>query len=247
LRQLYRLARRSRIRLERILPGRRHSRKGFWFLAWMGHLRPFVEVRPRPAPFFATLRTLLERKPGATLGDLMAEAGEQTYGLLILLLALPSLVPGLNLGMAPIGGIGIIWLGLQMAMGRPQPHLPERLRRQVLHKNWLEESLVRIEGYLERLGSHQRIRRTLHRRWTGIAVAWTAVLLAVPVPLPFGNMAPGATLTLLGAAMVEERPSWGWLGAAAALALTVYFAMSYHIIAMACTSAFRGILHLLRS
>jgi len=243
VRPLYRLATRSRIRLARLLPGGRHSRRGWWFLAWLGHLKGLVELRPRQTPFFNALRNLLEQSAGSTLGDLMDAAGEQTYGLLILLLSLPNLVPGLNLGTAPIFGLGMIWLGIQMAMGRPHPHLPERLRRQTLHKNWLEEALARLEGYLERLGPKSPTRRSLHQRWTGVLVAWTAFLLAIPVPLPFGNLAPGATLALLGAALVEERPSWGWLGVAASLTLTIYYGMSYRIIVYACVSAFRVIIH----
>lgn len=203
-----------------------------------------VEIRPRSTPFFRTLREHLDGKPGITLGELMDRAGEQTYGLLILILSLPNLVPGLNVGTAPISGLGLIWLGVQMAMGRSHPHLPERLRRQILHKNWLEEALAKFEGYLERLGNHSRIRRTLHQRWTGAIVAWAALLLAIPVPLPFANLMPGATLALLGAALVEERPTWGWLGAAATLGITIYFAMSYKLIVCACFSGFRALAHL---
>lgn len=212
-------------------------------MAWLGHLRSLVEVRPRPAPFFKALRELLEQEPESTLGKLMDAAGEQTYGLLILLLSIPNLIPGLNVGTAPLSGLGIMWLGIQMALGRPQPHLPERLRRQILHRNWLEEALARIESYLERLGSKSQIRRSLHKRWTGLLVAWTAFLLAIPVPLPFGNLVPGATLVLLGAALVEERPLWGWLGAATSVGMTIYYAMSYEIIVYASVSAFRALVH----
>lgn len=202
-----------------------------------------MEVRPRPTPFFKTLRELLEHESSPTLGNLMDAAGEQTYGLIILILSLPNLVPGLNVGTAPVSGAVLIWLGIQMAMGRPHPHVPDRIRNQILHRNWVEEALARLEGYLERLGSKSQIRRSLHQRWTGVLVAWTAFLLALPVPLPFGNMIPGATLALLGAALVEERPFWGWLGTVASLCITIYYAMSYNIIAYGCISAFRAIFH----
>ena len=74
-------------------------------------------------------------------------------------------------------------------------------------------------------------------------MAWTAVLLAVPVPLPFGNILPAAILALLGAALVEERPAWGWLGAAAALGNTLYFAASFDLIAMASIKAVAVLRH----
>ena len=78
-------------------------------------------MEPSPQPFFQTLHALLGAEGEITLGELLEAAGEQTYGFLVLLLALPNLVPGLNLGLAPVGGIGLIGLGAQLAWGTPHP------------------------------------------------------------------------------------------------------------------------------
>lgn len=172
----------------------------------------------------------MEQEGEVTLGQVAEVAMEQTCGLLILLMALPSLVPGLNVGAAPIGGAGVMAIGAQMAMGNAHPWIPGRLRTQVLHKGKVKEALARLEALLNRFRQPRRIRKALNLRWTGVLVAWIGLLLAIPVPLPFGNILPAAVLCLVGAAMLEEHSGWGWLGAAAAVATTIYFAASFELV-----------------
>ena len=190
-------------------------------------LPPFSRWQRPSSPFFRLLRELLEQDGEVTLGQVAEVAMEQTCGLL---LALPSLVPGLNLGTAPIGGAGLMVIGFQMAMGHSRPWIPERVRRQTLHKGKLGEALARMETLLERFRLPGRQRRALNLRWTGVLILWIGLLLALPIPLPFANILPAAVLCLVGAALLEERPAWGWLGAAGAVATTIYFAASFELI-----------------
>lgn len=183
-------------------------------------------MTPR-TPFFMNLRDLLDREGEVTLGELADAAGEQTAGLLILLLALPSLLPGLNVGAAPIGGLALAALGWQMARGR-KPWLPAGLRARKLHPGHVKAMLARFEQALGRFRLSGA--RSLNRRGMGLLVAWTGLLLALPVPLPFGNIAPAGALALQGAALLEERPLLGWLGLLASLAVTLYFALSFDLI-----------------
>jgi hypothetical protein len=183
-------------------------------------------VQPTSKPFFATLHTLLDAEGEITLGELLDAAGEQTYGLLVLLLALPNLIPGLNLGLAPVGGIGLIALGVQLAWGKPHPWVPRRIQAQPIHKGRIKDALARFELQLRRFRWRGAEQRPLSPRWMGSAIAWTGFLL----PLPFGNQLPAAILCLLGAALLEERPAWAWIGALAALSNTLYFALSFDLI-----------------
>ncbi|WP_026852677.1 exopolysaccharide biosynthesis protein [Geothrix fermentans] len=197
-------------------------------------------MQPTPRPFFFTLHALLDAEGEITLGELLDAAGEQTYGLLTLLLSLPSLIPGLNVGLAPVGGIGLMALGAQLAWGTPHPWVPARIQAQPIHKGRIKDALARLEVQLNRLRWRGAERRPLHRRWVGACVAWTGFLLAVPVPLPFGNQLPAAILCLLGAALLEERPTWAWIGAAASLGNTLYFAFSFDLIVRAFRKAFHA-------
>jgi hypothetical protein len=200
-------------------------------------------VAPKPKPFFETLYALLDAEGAVSLGELLDAAGEQTYGLLVLLLSLPSLIPGLNLGMAPVGGLGILALGLQLAWGVPHPWVPARVQAQPIHKGHIKKALARLEVHLDRLRWPGSVQRPLAPRWVGLVTAWTGFLLAIPVPLPFGNVLPAAILCLLGAALLEERPLWAWAATAAAFANTLYFASSFGLIARATVRVFHAIMH----
>jgi hypothetical protein len=207
-------------------------------------LPPLSRWQRRRRPFFHLLHSLLDQEPEVTLGHLADVAAEQTAGLLILLLALPSLVPGLNVGTAPVGGVAIMTIGAQMAAGVARPWIPERIRRQTLHKGKVKEALARIEALLERYGPGRPRRRTLNPRWTGVLILWIGFLLALPVLLPFANILPAAVLCLVGAALLEERPAWGWLGLACALGTTLYFAASFRLIVAGILHAVRSLQHL---
>ncbi len=198
-------------------------------------------MQPTPKPFFATLHALLDAEGAITLGELLDAAGEQTYGFLVLLLALPSLIPGLNLGLAPVGGIGLMALGAQLAWGKPHPWVPRRVQAQPIHKGRIKDALAKLETQLNRFRWQGSEQRPLSHRWVGACIAWTGFLLAVPVPLPFGNQLPAAILCLLGAALLEERPVWGWIGAAASLANTLYFASSFGLIVRTSVKAFHAL------
>ena len=191
-----------------------------------------------PKPFFEALHALLDAEGEISLGELLDANGEQTYGLLVLLLSLPNLIPGLNLGLAPIGGIGIIGLGIQLAWGKPHPWVPARVQTQPIHKGRIKDALAKLETQLDRLRWPMAEQRPLNRRWVGACMAWTGFLLALPVPIPFGNQLPAAILCLLGAALLEEQTVWAWLGAAATVANTIYFASSFGLVLRACTKVF---------
>jgi hypothetical protein len=200
-------------------------------------------VQPTPKPFFETLHALLDTEGEITLGELLDAAGEQTYGLLVLLLSLPNLIPGLNLGLAPVGGVGLMALGAQLAWGTPHPWVPQRVQAQPIHKGRIKDALAKLEAQLNRFRWKGAERRPLNHRWMGAGIAWTGFLLAIPVPLPFGNQLPAAILCLLGAALLEERPAWAWIGTAAAFANTFYFASSFGLVLRTLTKAFHALVH----
>lgn len=191
-------------------------------------LAPIVDSRRPGNPFFQTLHRLLGQDGDVSLGELMDAAGEQTYGLLILVSGLTSFIPGISMA----GGLVALVLGLEMAWGVPHPWLPKRLKAVQLHRGRVKDALAKFETWLDRLGRKGRGGRPLNQRWMGMMIAWTAFLLALPVPpiIPLGNAIPAATLCLQGAALLEERPAWAWLGALGMLATTVYLALSFDLI-----------------
>lgn len=187
-----------------------------------------LEPRKVPHPFFSTLHELVEADGDVSIRELMDAAGEQTYGLLILVSGLTSFIPGVSMA----GGLVALMLGAQLAWGTKHPWLPERLANLTLHRGRVKDALARFEGWLLKLGSGGKPGRLLERRTMGLVITWTAFLLAVPVPpiIPFGNALPAAAVCLQGAALLEERPTWAWLGLAGMVATTIYLGLSVQVI-----------------
>ena len=128
-------------------------------------------MQPSPKPFFETLHALLDAEGETTLGELLEAAGEQTYGLLVLLLSLPNLIPGLNVGLAPVGGLGLMGLGAQLAWGTPHPWVPRKVQAQPIHKGRIKDALAKLETQLDRFRWGGARRRPLSHRWIGACIS----------------------------------------------------------------------------
>jgi hypothetical protein len=170
----------------------------------------------------------LEEDGDVSLKELLHAAGEQTYGLLILILGLASFIPGVSI----VGGLALLILGFQMAWGVPHPWLPSPMQDLKLHRGKIKTALARFEVWLLRLGRGPVAKRPIHQRWMGVVLIWTAFLLALPVPPVFvgANLLPAAAVCLMGAALLEERPGWAWLGVLGSVGTTVYLFKSFDLL-----------------
>src|SRR3954452_19747045 len=92
------------------------------------------------APISRIVAEVAERVPSEriSLGDMALACGDRAFGLLILLLLLPSLLPG----MASVFGTPVLILGIQMGLGLRQPKLPGFIARQSIRR----QDLLRLAG-----------------------------------------------------------------------------------------------------
>src|SRR3954470_13956536 len=92
------------------------------------------------APISRIVAEVAARFPGEriSLGDMAEAFGDRAFGLLILLLLLPSLLPG----MASVFGTPVLILGVQMGLGRRVPKLPGFIARQSVKRT----DLLRLTG-----------------------------------------------------------------------------------------------------
>lgn len=141
-----------------------------------------------------------------SIGDLLTALGDRGYGLIMLALALPNLIPVPIPGLSGILGTPIIILALMMLLGYPEPVLPRVLRDRSFPRAGLEAVMLRAEPWLARL---ERVTRAGTLRLPNRAVevpaalllAFNAVLLALPIP--FGNPAPALAIVLTSVALIE--------------------------------------------
>src|SRR3712207_6470678 len=163
------------------------------------------------------------RCPGEeiTLGEMAEAFGDRAFGLLILLLCLPSLLPL----MASVFGTPMLILGIQMGMGRRVPKLPGFIaRRSIKHTDLLRLSgasskwLRRIEQYVKpRPGFFTS---PIGDRLFGWLTAYVALMLILPGPGTNGPPAFGNIVMALG--LVEHDSRVVGIGMALTLAGCVF-------------------------
>ncbi len=140
------------------------------------------------------------------IGDLLSALGDRGYGLLMLVLALPNLIPAPIPGLSGVLGTPIILLALMMLAGYPQPVLPKVIRERSVPRAALEAVILRAKPWLARLEARVRPGTLPLPNRTVEVVA--AVLLSInatllALPIPFGNPAPALAIVVMSVALIE--------------------------------------------
>jgi hypothetical protein len=162
--------------------------------------------------------------PRLVLGDVVDALGDQGFGLLVLMLALPNLVPGpLIPGFSVPFAIGIALLGAQLMAGLHSPRLPGWLKRRGISRARFQKLAQGAEPRLHRLERLVRPRPNWltgnqGERLVGAALIGLSLVLALPVPL--GNSPIALTIGIIALGLLEgDGMALGWGLAAGALAV----------------------------
>lgn len=145
-----------------------------------------------------------------TLGDMAEAFGDRAFGMLLLLLLLPGLLPG----MASVFGTPLLILGVQMGLGLRVPKLPKILARQSIKRSDLlrlasasSKGLKRIERYIKpRPGFFTS---PAGERVIGWLTAYVAIMLILPGPGTNGPPAFGNIVMALGLIEHDSKVT-GW-------------------------------------
>ncbi len=192
------------------------------------------DAPPSPAPVhrslvdeLAHLRDALEGQP-ATLRKMIGILGTRAYQLLLLLGALPFLLPVSLPGTSPPCGLAVAIIALQLAFGR-SPWMPGWLLDLPLGPGFLAKIVAvtrRVMGLVE---------KTLRPQWpvvTGarwlvalhyLAIAGAGLVLALPLPIPLTNTFPGWTILFLALGLLERDGLFVLAGYVMALVTAVWF------------------------
>lgn len=140
-----------------------------------------------------------------TVGDLTRLLGDRAYGMLLLMLALPNIIP--LPGLSTAVGVPMIVLGAQLALGWPTPRLPRRLNEVAFSKETLLAVLAKAKPYVERVERRVRPRLALFAEGPGERLAGVAVMILATVlslPIVFGNLPPAAAIALIALGLIEN-------------------------------------------
>jgi len=152
-----------------------------------------------------------------SLQSLAQAHGPATHGTLLLLMAAPCLLPVPGVG--TVLGLGLAALAIAMWRGQAAEHLPGRVARLELPRDWAQRVLVLLAATYAAAGRLARARLTElacagRRSWTAAMVGLMPVIVVLPIP--FGNVLPALALMLIGLALVFRDGAAMLLGMTAA-------------------------------
>ncbi|MBA4261848.1 MAG: hypothetical protein C0443_07475 [Comamonadaceae bacterium] len=134
-----------------------------------------------------------------SLRDLLHLHGEASGAVLLIVMALMSILP--IAGAGTVLSLGIFALAWAWLGGRDSLHLPDRLGALQLNETWTRRCLHGLAW------TYERAEHWLRPRWTALShtrtrvwwALWIALMAAlIFLPLPLGNVLPGASLMMLG-------------------------------------------------
>lgn len=151
----------------------------------------------------------LAHKKDLSLAEILTQLGEQSHLAMICLLSLPFLQPIPMPGLSAVLGFVICFISYFRYRHCP-PWLPKRYGQ----KKISAESLVKITEVADRLWL--RIEKLVHPRWpifhkgsmalnfNILLIVINAVLLSLPLPIPFSNLIPALSIFLNAFGQLEE-------------------------------------------
>jgi hypothetical protein len=166
------------------------------------------------------------------LSVLLEKLGNSGFGTIAGILTMPMLIPlPIPLaGFSALVGSGIILVGCQLALGYKKPYLPQRIARLELSpaaSQKLLKNITRLLQPLERMSRH-RLSRFSNSWWgcriIGLCLAWDALLMSLPLPIPLTNLAPAYTILVLAIGLLESDGLFILVGYGLTTATTVFFA-----------------------
>jgi len=147
------------------------------------------------------------KSPEVNLQTIVDNVEEQGFGLLLMILSLPSALPIPAAGYSTPFGILFIALGLQMMAGRHRPWLPNWAAKRNLSRAFAEKAIGGAARWLTKIERlvHPRLKwisSPFGSRFMSFVVVVMAVLMTLPIPTT--NTFPAAVIFLIGVGLSEE-------------------------------------------
>jgi hypothetical protein len=176
-----------------------------------------------------------DASPTLTVGEMLAAFDSRAFGAMLLVFGLLNTLP-LPPGSSTLLSLPILFLAPQIAMGADTPWLPRALVEKPLKRDDLR-GLFRRLGPIVRsmeLITRPRLRpmfAPLGERAIGVVCTLLALVLVLPIPL--GNLAPGATVAVLALALLQRDGVLALLGYLMALGSGALLFVSAHVVIIA--------------
>ncbi len=144
--------------------------------------------------------------PVVTIGELRDALSGKAYGILLLVLALPNLIPIPAPGLSAVLGAPLILVTFQLMLGLKTPWLPKFIAGRRIKRSALSRSCNRIIPYLEKLEFIIGPRLTFLVSYPAdrfIALVCVILSLMIMLPVPFGNALPALAICLFALGILQ--------------------------------------------
>lgn len=156
-----------------------------------------------------TLRQLLETKDhdGLAISNLTQAVGDKGFGLVLMVLALPSALPVPAPGYSTPFGIAIALLAIQMIRGNHSVWLPQKVSKLRIKPSLAHKMLGAASAFLRKIEflirpRHRWIRTQFGQAGLATVIIIMACLMMLPIPLT--NTLPAMVIFLIGIGLSEE-------------------------------------------
>lgn len=160
-----------------------------------------------------------ETRERVSVADLRDAMGDRAFGALMLIFALPNVLPTPP-GMSTLLGAPLIFLAAQLTIGAPKPWLPRLISARSMSKADFTTLIQRLMPWLV------RAERLLAPRFTylvkapaeriiGVICLLLAIILFLPIPL--GNILPALSICLFSLGILERDGVAALLGLVATI------------------------------
>ena len=142
-----------------------------------------------------------------TLGEIVASLGDRGFALLMVVLGLPNVLP-LPPPIPLLCGFLLVFIALQIVLGRRHPWLPARALAASVEHERLDRVLARATPVLRKLERFSRRRLSFlptswELRGAGVLLLLVSIGLVCAAPL-IGQIPMGVSVCLIGLALVER-------------------------------------------
>lgn len=175
-------------------------------------------AEPVPRKPLSVILTEVGEDPSRThvaIFDLIALLGGRGRAALILLFALPNVLPAPP-GLSGVLGLPLVYLSVQMILGRA-PWLPRFIGARAMPRHRFAQLVARLGPWLA------RAEKLLRPRWQplaghraeqviGLLILVLSAVLSLPVPL--GNVLPALAICLIALGIMERDGVWVVAGTA---------------------------------
>lgn len=168
-----------------------------------------------------------------SIGDLSSAINDKGFGLLLIILSLPSALPIPAPGYSTPFGIAIALLGIQMLGGRRTIWLPRKIKVFKIKSSVVSKMIQVGTRFIHTL--EQFIRPRLDAIYSGIGFSLAALLiitmaLLMILPIPLTNTFPAIVIFLIGVGLTEKDGLFGIIAYSVGIFAVTLYALIIFII-----------------